>query len=104
MSNYKNINSTRLADQFAALGNENRLRLFMSLLECCGDGRETVCDGDESACVGDLADTAGIAPSTVSHHLKELRLAGLIDMKRQGKQIRCRVNRQQINLLIDFLK
>ena len=34
----------------------------------------------------------GIAPSTVSHHIKELCQADLIDMERQGQNIQCRID------------
>jgi len=42
-----------------------------------------------SRCVGDLAQELDIAPSTVSHHLKELTHAGLIATERCGREIRC---------------
>jgi ArsR family transcriptional regulator len=32
-----------------------------------------------------LCDFTGLAPATVSHHLKELDQAGLINMQRDGK-------------------
>ncbi len=43
-------------------------------------------------CVGDLSSQLSIASSTLSHHLKELHHAGLIEMQRQGKQIFCSIN------------
>ena len=30
-----------------------------------------------------------MAPSTLSHHLKELRIAGLLRMEKQGKYVDC---------------
>lgn len=43
-------------------------------------------------CVADLSSGLGIAPSTVSHHLKELRQSGLITMGRQGRRVERTVN------------
>ena len=38
-------------------------------------------------CVGDLGRGLDIDPSTVSHHIRELRQAGLIRMEKRGKNI-----------------
>lgn len=77
---------------FKALSNPHRLQIFNILTGCCEPG--TVCSMDEmtSCCVGDLSQQLDIAPSTLSHHLKELNRAGLVDMKRDGKQIFCSIN------------
>ena len=44
----------------------------------------------------------GIVPSTVSHHLKELRRVGLIRVERQGQRIECCVDRSTLGDLQDF--
>lgn len=92
MSNYQTINLDRFAGIFKALSNPHRLQIFNILTGCCEPG--TLCSTDEmmSCCVGDLDSQLNIASSTLSHHLKELNRAGLIEMQRDGKQIVCSIN------------
>jgi len=94
----------RYAEIFKALSNPHRLKVFMRLacfgsegMACCSNGR--VCE-----CVGDLGSMLGIAPSTVSHHLKELYRAGLIKMDRNGQRIDCTIDPEVIKALADFFK
>lgn len=88
MSNYRII-SLDAATAFKALGHAHRLQIFVRLAGCCVPG--TPCGSDDIVprCVGDLAAELDIAPSTVSHHLKELTRAGLIATGRYGREIRC---------------
>ena len=89
MSNYRTIELDTAALRFKALGHPHRLQIFQRLATCCVPG--TVCSGEETIrrCVGELAAELDIAPSTVSHHLKELTSAGLIATERCGREIRC---------------
>ena len=69
------MNLDLLADQYKALGDPTRLRLMMS-----------VASGENSeACVCDLTPETGLAQSTVSHHLKLLVDAGLLERSQRGK-------------------
>ena len=89
MSNNKNdidFSVDRYADAFKALGNPHRLRIFIKLISCCAPGTKAACE-DSTACVGELGQDLGIVPSTVSHHIKELKNAGLIKVERQGKNV-----------------
>ena len=80
-----------MAAFFKALANPHRVALFEQLASCCAPG--TSCPVEEATvCVGELGETMDIARSTLSHHLKELNQAGLIQMQRQGKQVLCSVN------------
>ncbi|MCP4448312.1 MAG: helix-turn-helix transcriptional regulator [Myxococcales bacterium] len=90
------ISNTRTEDQrfakyFKALSNPHRLALFQQLTSCCAPG--TVCSVEAATrCVGELGESLKIAKSTLSHHLKELNQAGLIQMERRGKQVMCWVD------------
>lgn len=96
MSNYQSDEIARFSGMFGALSNPNRLTLFLRLLDCCGEEGSCSADADMSACVADLSDGLEIAPSTVSHHLKELRRSGLISMERRGRRVECAVNLEAV--------
>lgn len=102
MSNYKVSHSTDIATLFKALSNPNRLMIFQRLLDCCPAG--TVCSTDaiNSVCIGELGEELAVAPSTLSHHIKELQTAGLIKTRRRGKNIDCFVDTDKVALLKDF--
>jgi ArsR family transcriptional regulator len=101
VSNYK-INNQQLAEQFKALSNPHRLALFQRLTRCCPPG--TACSTEEALrfSVGQLGEGLEIAPSTLSHHLKELNRAGLVQMARRGKQVECWVEQATLEQLADF--
>jgi ArsR family transcriptional regulator len=67
--------ATELARMFKALGDPIRLRL-LSRITSAPEGEICVCD-----ITGDDFDVTG---PTISHHLKTLREAGLIDGERRG--------------------
>jgi DNA-binding transcriptional ArsR family regulator len=101
MSNYRN-QTEQYADWFKALSNPHRLALFERLMRCCAPG--TQCGVDEAVryCVGDLGEGLDIAPSTLSHHLKELQRCGLIQTERQGKNVQCWIDPEILNRLSGF--
>jgi len=65
------------AAAFAALGQPTRLALLRALLAAGPDG----------IAAGDLAAQLGVAPSTLSFHLRALEQAGLIAATRQGRSL-----------------
>ncbi len=65
----------KLADQYKALGDETRLRLMLAV--AAGENSE--------ACVCDLTPMTGLKQSTVSHHLKLLVDANLLERSQRGK-------------------
>lgn len=68
---------TRAATMLAALGNENRLRIYRLLVRA----------GPEGLNVGDVQDRLGIPASTLSHHIAALRHAELVAQHRDGRSI-----------------
>ena len=91
-----------LAEKFKALASPHRLRIFLRLVDCCC-GRVAKCAPDQlGACVGELGSDLGLAASTVSHHIKELRRAGLISVQRRGQNVACRVDDAALRGLADF--
>ena len=102
MSNNHNIQFEQFADVFKALSNPNRLKIFQRLASCCQPGTVSVSDACETACVGDLGRELEIVPSTVSHHIKELRQAGLIRTRRRGQKIECWIDPGVVEQLKKF--
>ena len=98
MSKYRN-DIDGLANIFKALSNPHRLRIFLRLLEICPEGCCSTDDSEACECVGEVSKNLGIVPSTVSHHIKELNRAGLIDLERDGQSVMCRVNPEAISIL-----
>jgi ArsR family transcriptional regulator len=52
--------------------------------------------------VGDIGKDLDIVPSTVSHHIKELRQVGLIKTQRRGQNIECWVDSEILEELKYF--
>lgn len=71
----------RLARVFKVLADPVRLRL-LSMIAACPEG---------TACACDLVDVLGRSQPTISHHLKTLYEAGLLDRWREGSWIHYRV-------------
>jgi ArsR family transcriptional regulator len=82
-----------LAKAFAALGDPVRLRL-LSLLMTADDGQVCACD---------LVEPAGKSQPTVSHHLKVLLDAGLVERERRGSWAYYRVRPEPLAALRDLL-
>ncbi|MFI6461837.1 ArsR/SmtB family transcription factor [Streptomyces sp. NPDC050528] len=86
--------ATELAKVFKALGDPVRLRL-MSMIAARGQGGEV--------CVCELTPAFDLAQPTISHHLKLLRQAGLIDCERRGTWVYYWVLPDALDRLAGFL-
>ncbi len=102
-------NDFDIAAMFRALGDPTRLRIFDFLRSCCclvaveetGAVRPVVGPTVGEVCCHVTG--AESITSTVSHHLKELRLSGLITVERRGKNMLCGVNRAALTALAEYL-
>lgn len=88
-----------LSKALRALANPNRLAIFERIHDdglCCRTDRKgnTVCA---------IAEDFQLALSTVSHHLKELRTAGLITCERHGQQVLCAINHDTLDRVLALL-
>lgn len=71
------MNTTDAVTLFAALASEARLTVWRTLLERAPDGMTH----------GDLAAALGMPKPTLSFHLRDLRMAGLVDSRKAGRTV-----------------
>jgi DNA-binding transcriptional ArsR family regulator len=81
------------ASRLEALGNPTRLKIYRALVRA----------GEAGMPVGRLQDKLKIAPSTLSHHVKALVVAGLITQVREATTLTCHANYDVMRDLVDFL-
>jgi DNA-binding transcriptional ArsR family regulator len=77
----------------AALAQESRLAIFRLLVEI----------GPEGIAATRIGDALGIAPSSMSFHLKELLHASLVTVRREGRSMIYSANFDVMNALVGFL-
>lgn len=94
-------NVKQLSRAFRALSNPNRLQLFLNLVR---QGGGDVSDGSRHTCfLTNILSNMNIGAPTVSHHVKELVDAGLIQTERDGKQLTCSINTSMLQKLKETL-
>lgn len=81
------------AQGFAAIGSEPRLDVLLALVRA----------GQNGLTVGEIQQRLGIPASTLSHHLRFLSAAGLIDQTKDGRTIHNRAAFAHIEALAGFL-
>jgi ArsR family transcriptional regulator, arsenate/arsenite/antimonite-responsive transcriptional repressor len=104
MSNIGKDDADRLAAMFKALSNPQRLRMLLKLVGSCAPREKARPAGQATiyCCATQAGADLSLAASTVSHHLKELRQAGLVEVERRGRRIECRVSEQALRRLASF--
>lgn len=97
-----------LSQAFKALGHPHRLALVRRLIEqvmTCDVSSEEACSLDPACCdFAELAEEIGVGKPTVSHHLKVLRQADLIERVQEGRRVHCRINTDRLEELRSFLE
>lgn len=98
-----------MAAAFKALGDPTRLRMY-AFIRCCDQPIDVDQEGGVGLAEGPTAGqvcchiTGGAKiTSTISHHLKELRQAGLIRMERRGQRMICTADVDAAKRLGKFL-
>jgi len=93
ISNYS-LSIEKAASCFAALGSEQRLSILKILVR----------SGPVGLTIGELGDRSGVTGSTLTHHMKILTQAGMVEQKKNGRSIICAaVSFDEIQKLSEFL-
>jgi ArsR family transcriptional regulator len=87
------MSGAEAAKAFAALGSEARLAILRTLVRA----------GEAGLPVGALQQRLAIAASTLSHHLRALIQAGVLEQTRDGRTLICRARYDRIQGLATFL-
>jgi len=81
------------ASAFAALGSEQRLSVLRTIVRA----------GPKGLRIGELGERCGITGSTLTHHLKFLAQAGLVNQQKQGRSVNCVAAYDRARELSSFL-
>ena len=79
--------ATTMSTKLKALSDPTRLRLF------------SIISSGEAMCACDLTEPLGVGQPTVSHHLKVLRQAGLVDSEKRGRWVYYRPVPERLDIL-----
>lgn len=82
----------------AALAQDTRLSIFRALVRA-----HSPKEGMGGLAAGDIGEELGVAPATLSFHLKELANADLVVARRDGRSIIYKANLFTMSALTDFL-
>lgn len=86
----------QLAKVFVALGDEHRQRILLTF------------EPGERLTVGQIAEVSTLSRPAVSHHLKILRAAGVLEAEKQGKEVFLSINRalleETLSTVLDFVR
>ncbi|SAK92211.1 ArsR family transcriptional regulator [Caballeronia arationis] len=87
------MDSNLVVRALGALAHEARLTIFRTL----------VVAGPNGMAAGEIAQQVGLAPSSLSFHLKDLAHAGLVSARQGGRFVFYSANFDAMNSLIGFL-
>jgi len=85
-----------MASVFVALGDEHRQRILLTF------------EKGERLTVGQVADVSTLSRPAVSHHLKILRRANILQAEKIGKEVYLRINKEMLEdalaNVLDFVR
>lgn len=87
------IELKRAAKAFESLGHEARLAILRRLIPA----------GPEGVCAGAIGNALDLPASRLSFHLNRLSVAGLIESRREGRQLFYRVRYAELGAFVAFL-
>ena len=87
------MESNTVVKALAALAQASRLEIFRAL----------VVAGEAGLTPGALSETLGVAPNTLSFHLKELAHADLVTQERIGRNLIYRAQFDRMNAVLSYL-
>jgi DNA-binding transcriptional ArsR family regulator len=87
------MESISIVQALAALAQPLRLQVFRAL----------VVAGPRGLTPGAMSEGTGVAPNTLSFHLKELTHAGLVTQQRDGRYLIYRADFERMNEVLGFL-
>jgi ArsR family transcriptional regulator, arsenate/arsenite/antimonite-responsive transcriptional repressor len=87
------MESKRAVEALGALAQESRLAIFRLLVMAGPGGRSA----------GEIGEALGLAPATLSFHLKELHRTGLATSRQAGRYVIYSANFETMNALLAFL-
>ncbi len=87
------MEKTKILNALAALAQESRLAVFRALVQA----------GPAGLAAGKISEITGIAPSSLSFHLKELLHANLVDSRSAGRFIIYTAQFSTMNQLLAYL-
>ena len=85
------MNTEEIAQAFKALGDENRLKMVQMIASA------------DDICACHLLDKFDFSQPTLSHHIKILCAAKLIDCRREGKWMHYSLNAEHVGEICDLL-
>ena len=85
-----------MAKVFVALGDEHRQRILLTF------------EKGERLTVGQISQVSTLSRPAVSHHLKILRTAGILEAQKAGKEVYLRVNKalveDTLRTVLDYVR
>jgi DNA-binding transcriptional ArsR family regulator len=87
------MEKTDAVSALAALAQDSRLDVFRLLVQAGPDGLPA----------GEIASSLGLAPNTLTFHFDRLRTAGLVTVRRDGRQMIYAARFETMNALLGYL-